>query len=178
MAGKALVKATKEVERSRNMDYWPESYASAEYLDEDEEILAPVEYSDIAYDQWNIEMSLRATGVREEHWNSYLRLRSGADKIEYDGQEPRYLTLLYRVCTSGSHHDRYNDALVSLYTGYLREIVEIYGANVGVSYYLVQDLGGLGSWYISGLLYHYRCILLDGDGYFWFSGEEDSTDED
>ena len=180
MAENALETATLEVEAQREVYYyWPESYASAEYLDEDEEKLKGVDYEDIAYDKWNIELSLRAKGVAQEYWHLYLNLREGAEEIRVEGQEVRYLTLLYRVPTSNRLHAQYDKNLVNLYTGYVREIIEKYGVDIQVSYYLIRCLGGLGSWYISGLLYHYKRLLLDVDGYFWYtSGNNDTPTDD
>ena len=141
MAGKALTLAIEEVESHREMDYLREDYGSVEYLDEDEETLMPVDYTDIAYDEWNIKMSLRVKGIKEVFWNCFLRLRMGPDEMKYDNMETRYLTLLYRVSKSVSLHEKYENVLIDLYTGYMREIVENYGANVDVSYYLVRCLG-------------------------------------
>ena len=99
--------------------------------------------------------------------------------MRVEGEETRYLTLLYRVSHSNKLHAKYDNNLMNLYTGYIREIIENYGVNIQISYYLVRCLGGLGSWYISGLLYHYKTLLLDEDGYFWFtSGNDDTTTDD
>ena len=146
-----------------------ENCSTVEYLDEDKGALAPIDYTDIAYDKWNIEMSLRVKGVREEYWDCFLRLRTGPDEGKFNNMESRYLTLLYRDCKSVSLHEKYDNVLIRFYTGYLREIVEECDVNVDVSYYLIRRLGVFGSWYISGLLYDYRTFLLDGDGYFWYS---------
>ena len=69
MAGNALATATLELESQREMYYWPESYSSAECIDEDKGILKSIDHGDIAYDKWNIKMSLRASGVAHEFWH-------------------------------------------------------------------------------------------------------------
>ena len=66
MAGKALSQAIEEVESYHDANNRQENCSTVEYLDEDKGALAPIDYTDIAYDKWNFEMSLRVKGVREE----------------------------------------------------------------------------------------------------------------
>ena len=178
MTGYAYHNAMEEVSTQREMvAYWPPNYGDVFFPEDDEsDELPPVNYSNIAYEDWSIQMSCRATGLRPQY---YQRLNRGHEVLLMADDEPAYLTLLYKTVKSRSLHKSYDGIVVNLYTGYLRELVLGNDINAPTSYYLVRCLGGLGAWYISAPFFHYKSLLLDAAGYFWnSSGNESSSEEE
>ena len=168
--------------RSRRFElmYWPPHYRDVYYSEEEDEakeVLPPVNYQDIAYEEWSVTISCMVRGVSPPFMESMMKLRHGPEKVDVGRDEIVYATLLYRTVKLRRHHDDYDDFIFYLYVGFLRGIEEEHGVNALLTYGLIKDLGGLGCYYISFPFYEYDIILLDDKGYF-YNYCETSSEED
>ena len=89
-----------------------------------------------------------------------------------------YSTLLYKLASSGAAWKKYDKNIEYVYTGYIREIVREKRIDMVVTPPLITTLGKYGSWYLYSNLYEYRIIMLDESGYYWYSAEDESSNEE
>ena len=117
-------------------NYGPWNYGDTkeeEGLEEEE--LPMVDYHDIAYDRWTINMSLRSYGIPQEIWNVVLDRKDGP-LVRMVGNDLRFDTLLYRMVLSRSAHDEFDREIAELYYGFLKEIR---GSGTLLVYFEISD---------------------------------------
>ena len=177
MDGIAYKSALEEVAAQRAEQlYWPPHYRDILYKDDDSTEIPEIDYSNMAYDGWNIMIPGIVNYTSSAYMEVLMSLRFGAKELDRGEHPPFYQTLLYKTVKSMELHDRYNGVVVDISVGYFRELAE--EENIDVSYSLVKDLGGLISWYISAPFYKYEEFMLDVKGYFCYSYVDSSEDDD
>ena len=159
-------------------DYGPWNYGDTKEVEGgDDDELPMVDYSDIAYDEWTIKMSLRSDGLPQSLWDVVLVRREGP-LLRMVGDELRFDTLLYRMVLSRSAHDDFDREVVELYYGFLKEIKKsgVLLVYFDVSDKLMWDIALWGAYFIMCPYYEYEVIELDEYGYY--AQRPDDSDRD
>ena len=164
--------------------YGPRYYGDLGIGDEDlgDGPCPPVDYSDPAYDAWNIMMSLRVLGFDQRCWSTYVDRSNGPQIYGAPGDaDSIYDTLLFKMVISPRLHRQYDRTLLDLYQGFIRGISNDRGNGsiMRVTDPIIRTISGFGTHYIGGLFYHYKIIPLTVRGYFWNTdGNESLSDEE
>ena len=139
----------------------------------------PIDYTDPGYYPWHIRMSLTAVGRSEDYINFMIQRSTGPRIVPVTGDSSdEYHTLLFKMNISPRDHGRYDRMLINLYQGFLRSIVSETVLSMVVTLPIMFSLSTIGAAFIGGPFYRYKIIILNDEGYFYYThGNESPSNE-